>query len=64
MPYSFRGVNATYINAYVFPGGTKPLAVSSTNLKPNRETAMNDKLNAMLLGAFAGNALALGPHWV
>ncbi len=25
---------------------------------------MNDKLNAMLLGAFAGDALALGPHWV
>jgi predicted Zn-dependent protease len=22
MPYSFRGVNATYINAYAFPGGT------------------------------------------
>jgi ADP-ribosylglycohydrolase len=25
---------------------------------------MKDKLNAMLLGAFAGDALALGPHWV
>lgn len=25
---------------------------------------MNDKLNAMLLGAFVGDALALGPHWV
>ena len=22
MPYSFRGVNATYINAYAFPGGS------------------------------------------
>jgi predicted Zn-dependent protease len=22
MPYSFRGVNATYVNAYAFPGGT------------------------------------------
>ncbi len=25
---------------------------------------MNDQLNAMLLGAFVGDALALGPHWV
>ena len=22
MPYSFRGVNATYVNAYAFPGGS------------------------------------------
>ncbi|PQP33304.1 peptidase M48 Ste24p, partial [Desulfobacteraceae bacterium SEEP-SAG9] len=22
MPYSFQGVNATYVNAYAFPGGS------------------------------------------